>query len=48
MYREVHRLINIVHIDMLADEGGEFVVLLLFEGFVVEGGGGGGGVEALG
>ena len=44
----LHRPINIIHIDMLADEGGEFVVLLLLEGFVVEGGGGGGGVEAFG
>lgn len=44
----LHCPIDIIHIDMLADKGGEFVVLLLFEGFVIEGGGGGGGVETFG
>ena len=33
---------------MLADEGGEFVVLGLFEGFVVKGGGCGLGIEPFG
>ena len=44
----LHRPIDIVHIDMLADEGGKLVVLRLLEGFVIEGSSGGGGVETCG
>ena len=44
----LHRLIDIVHIDMLSDEGGKLVVLRLLEGFVIEGGGCGLSVETCG